>query len=257
MENYLAYTQLGDKNSENTLVFLHGSTMTKEGMLPLAEKFEEYNCISLDLTAHGESEGELPESISDIAGAVESTIENLKERNIIQGKLVLLGYSMGGAITCEIALRKNTKVDGIVFLSSAADLKHYTPAVDQLKNIAVENFKTEDILDFLFGNLVGEAEKERIKNAFLETGVRDEIGYNDLMISNAYDCLDKTGSIDCPTLLVHGCEDSIILPVAAVETWKQIENSQLLMVPYGGHALIYEDTAVVAEKIKGFVQKVF
>ena len=231
MENYLTYTQLGDKNSENTLVFLHGSTMTKEGMLPLAEKFEEYNCISLDLTAHGESEGELPESISDIAGDV--------------------------AITCEIALRKNTKVDGIVFLSSAADLKHYTPAVDQLKNIAVENFKTEDILDFLFGNLVGEAEKERIKNAFLETGVRDEIGYNDLMISNAYDCLDKTGSIDCPTLLIHGCEDSIILPVAAVETWKQIENSQLLMVPYGGHALIYEDTAVVAEKIKGFVQKVF
>ena len=35
MENYLAYTQLGDKNSENTLVFLHGSTMTKEGMLQI------------------------------------------------------------------------------------------------------------------------------------------------------------------------------------------------------------------------------
>ena len=159
-------------------------------------------------------------------------------------------------ITCEIALRKNTEVNGIVFLSSGADLKHYTPAVDQLKNIAVENFKTKDILDFLFGNLVEESEKERIKNAFLETGVSDEIGYNDLMISNAYDCLDNAGNIDCPTLLVHGCEDNIVLPAAAVETWKQIENSQLLMVPYGGHALIYEDSTVVAEKIKGFVQKV-
>lgn len=256
MKNYLAYTQLGDKNSENTLVFLHGSTMTKEGMLPLAEKFEEYNCISLDLTAHGESEGELPESISDIAKDVESTIENLKEQKIIQGKLVILGYSMGGAITCEIALRKNTKADGIVFLSSGADLKHHTPAVDQLKNVPVENFKTKDILDFLFGNLVEESEKERIKNAFLETSVSDEIGYNDLMISNAYDCLENAGNIECPTLLVQGCDDNIVLPGAAVETWKQIKNSQLLMVPYGGHALIYEDTAGVVEKIKGFVQKV-
>ncbi|MEE0931328.1 MAG: alpha/beta hydrolase [Acutalibacteraceae bacterium] len=256
MNNILAYVQLGDKNSENTLVFLHGSTMTKEGMLPLAEEFEAYNCISLDLTAHGESGGELPKSISDIAEDVENTIEHLRKMNIIQEKVILLGYSMGGAIICEVALRKKIKTNGIVFLGSGADLKHYTPAVDQLKEMPVEDFKTKDILDFLFGDLVDKSEEDRIKNAFLETKVSDEIGYNDLMISNAYDCIDKAKNIDCPTLLVHGCEDKIVLPATAVETWKQIQNSQLLMMPYGGHALIYEDTTIVAEKIKGFVEKV-
>lgn len=256
MGKRLCYTQVGKKESNVTLVFLHGSTMTKEGMLPLAESLKEYNCVVLDLTAHGQSSGELPNSISDIAEDVEHTIEYLREMQMIQEKMVLLGYSMGGAITCEIALRKKIDMNGIVFLSSGADLKHHTPAVDQLKEVPAKDFKTKDILDLLFGSLAGEKEREGIKNAFIQTSVSDEIGYNDLMISNVYDCLDKAKEIDCPTLLVHGCEDKIVLPVAAVETWKQIENSQLFMVPYGGHALIYEDMVLVSDNIKRFVQTI-
>ncbi|MEE1195880.1 MAG: alpha/beta hydrolase [Lachnospiraceae bacterium] len=255
MEN-LVYEQMGNKDSEVTLVFLHGSTMTKEGMFPLAEKFGEYNCICFDLTAHGKSGGELPTCITDIAKDVEETIESLKETKVVQGKVVILGYSMGGAITYEIALRKKTKTDAIVFLGSGADLKHHTPAVDQMKGMPVEAFQTEAILDFLFGSMVDEAEKTKIKNRFLDTSVKNEIGFNDLMISNAYDRIDQANEIECPTLLVQGCEDTIVLPSAAVETWKQIKNSQLLMVPYGGHALIFEDTEAVSERIKGFIERI-
>lgn len=57
-----------------------------------------------------------------------------------------------------------------------------------------------------------------------------------------YNCfvLDLTG---------HGCEDKIVLSPAAIETWKQIPDSQLLMVPYGGHALIFEDGKLISRKI--------
>ena len=41
----LVYEQLEKRNSEYSLVFLHSSTMTKEGMLPIAKCFKEYNCI--------------------------------------------------------------------------------------------------------------------------------------------------------------------------------------------------------------------
>ena len=58
-----------------------------------------------------------------------------------------------------------------------------------------------------------------------------------------------------PTLLVHGCDDKIVLPSAAIETWKQIEDSQLLMVPYGGHALIFEDSVLVSQGVKEFVER--
>lgn len=254
--NLLSFTRINNIDSDVSLVFLHGSTMTKEEMIPVAKEFLGYNCICLDLTAHGESKGEMPKCIADIARDVEYTITQLRANKIVGEKLILLGYSMGGAIVCEIAIRKKIQCDGIVFLSSGADLRHYTPAVDQLKKISPMDFRVEDLVDGLFGNIVEGLDKEQIKNIFLDYCVSSEIGYNDLMISNAYDCLDRVKEIEWPTLLVHGNEDAIILPEAAIQTWKAIEKSQLLLVPYGGHALIYEDSKMVAYNIKRFLDNI-
>lgn len=76
-KNMLAYECIGNKNSDNTLVFLHGSTMTKEGMLGLAKEFPDYNCIAFDLTAHGKSAGKEPETVDVFAEDVEYSITQL------------------------------------------------------------------------------------------------------------------------------------------------------------------------------------
>ena len=251
----LSYKQIGNKNSKCTLVFLHGSTMTKEGMLPFAENFIEHNCIVVDLTAHGESSGEEPKEIKTFAEDVEETILKLQQDEIISKNVVVLGYSMGGAITCEIALRKKIELSGIVILSSGGDLSNHTPLVDQLKSVPVEDFHAADIFDTLFGTDTPEEEKKIIIEAFDSTKVSDEIGYADLMVSNSYNRLEECKNIDVPTLFVHGNDDQIVLPTAAIETWKIIPNSQLLMVPYKGHAAIIEDAETVKKKILSFVEK--
>ena len=43
--------------------------------------------------------------------------------------------------------------------------------------------------------------------------------------------------------------------MAAVATWKEIQNSELLMVPYKGHALIFEDKELITGKILSFIEK--
>lgn len=253
--NILSYKQVGNKNSNITLVFLHGSTMTKEGMLPFAERFDNWNCIVFDLTAHGSSAGEEPKEIAKFAEDVENTVEYLQQEGVIGKKIVLLGYSMGGTITCEIALRKKMKLEGIIFLSSGADLKHHTPAIEELKNKGVEQYSTTEILDYLFGTEAKEEEKIAIKEMFESTKVSDIIGYGDLMLSNSYDRLEACKEIDVATLLVHGSDDIIVLPTAAIETWKVIPNSGILLLPYKGHAAIMEDGAIVKTKIESFLRK--
>lgn len=252
--NMLAYKRTGNEDSGITLVFLHGSTMSKEGLLPLAEEFRDYNCIVFDLTAHGQSDGEEPEQISVFAGDVEYSVKQLQQQKIATERIILLGYSMGGAITCEVAIRRNIELAGIVLLSSGGDLNSYTPLVDQLKEMPVEQFRTEDILDALFGGETSEADRKRISELFAATKVPDVTGYGDLMASNRYNRLQACKEITVPALMVHGSDDKIVLPMAAVETWKTIENSELLMIPYKGHGVIYEDMHLVRDKIISFVK---
>lgn len=251
----LAYRQTGNAGSSMTLVFLHGSTMTKEGMLPLAQQFGDYNCVTFDLTGHGESGGEEPTQVWQFAEAVEDSLLQLQKEHIVTDRIILLGYSMGGAITCEVAYRKKAALTGIVILSSGANLKDYTPLVDDLKRMPAEQFRTDDILSYLFGADTPQADVERITRQFVQTKVPDVTGYGDLMASNRYDHWEVCGEITIPVLLVHGSEDQIVLPMAAVETWRRIKGSELLMIPYKGHGAIYEDTELVRDKILSFVRQ--
>lgn len=249
----LKYVQMGNTSSSISLVFLHGSTMTKEGMLPLAKMFPQFNCISFDLTAHGESKGQLPEEISDLSKVVETSISVLQDNKVIGEKIILLGYSMGGAIVFDIAKRKKIDLMGMVILSSGADLKNYTPLVDGLKSMPPEQFKTSEIIQYLFGKDTPEEERKKISDTFLQAKVEDLVGYNDLMISNNYNQIEKCNGIRLPTLVIHGSDDTIVLPDAGMETWKRIKDSELLILPYKGHAAIFEDTELVSNKINEFV----
>lgn len=252
----LAYKQIGERESELSLVFLHGSAMTKEGMLPVVKGFTKYNCIVFDLTAHGESAGEEPGDIQTFAEDVEYSVEQLQQEKVIGEKIVLLGYSMGGAITCEIAIRKKLQLSGMVLLSSGADLNSYTPLVDELKNMPVEKFRVEEVFPCLFGSDTPQDEQQTIMEIFNSTKVSDEISYGDLMVSNRYNRLKECKNIDIPTFIVQGNDDKIVLPMAALETWKMIPKSELLMVPYKGHAAMIEDKDVVGEKISVFLGKI-
>ncbi len=251
----LAYKQMGESKCETTLVFIHGSTMTKEGMIPVVEGFVQYNCIIFDLRAHGESLGEEPDEIATFAEDIEFSVAQLQKSNIIGKKVVVLGYSMGGAIACEIALRKQLKVSGIVLLGSGADLSNYTPLVEDLKKISPKEFKAISLFSYMFGEDTPEDEKNAVVQLLNLTKVADEIGYGDLMVSNRYNKLNECKNIDVPALLIQGSDDQIVQPMAAVQTWSTIPNSELLMIPYKGHAALVEEKDLVKEKILSFVDK--
>lgn len=256
LEDVLAYKQLGNQKSERTLVFLHGATMTKEGMLPFAEKFPDYNCIVFDLAAHGESGGKEPTEIGEFAKGVENSIQALQQEGKVTRELIVMGYSMGGAVTCEIAIRGNIALKGIVLLSSGANMDKYTPSVDALKKVPKEAFDVGYIFEYLFGPDTTKEEKEAIIKVFNDTKSSNGIGYEDLMVANKYNHISALERVEVPAMIVHGNDDQIILPMSAIDLWNTLPNSELLMVPYRGHAVIFEQGDLVQEKVDSFIKKI-
>ena len=256
LENVLAYKQIGNPKSERTLIFLHGATMTKEGMLPFAERFPDYNCIVFDLEAHGESGGTEPTEVSQFAKGVEHSIQVLQKEGKITEDLIVMGYSMGGAITCEIAIQGNITLKGIVLLSSGANLDKYTPLVDGLKHVPKEFFDIEDILHYLFGPDSTEEERNAIIKGLQDTKCSNATGYDDLMVANKYNHLSELGKVKVPAMIVHGNDDQIILPMSAIDLWSTLSNSELLMLPYRGHAAILDQGDLIGEKVNSFIKKI-
>lgn len=251
----LAYLQMGNAKSTKTIVFVHGSTMTKEGMGLFAQAFKNYNCIVFDLPAHGESQGRKTGSIEECAASIEYSIEELRKHKKIGRKLWIAGYSLGGAITCEIALRKRIKINGIILLSTGANLDKYTPLVDEIKEKPASEFKAMDLFIHAFGQDTTEEQRTAILQGLEETKVSDEIGYEDLVLANAYNRIKDVKKLDIPAFIVHGDDDEIIDPMSAVDLWTSLKNSHLLLIPYRGHTVIFEQTDYVVEKISSFISK--
>lgn len=252
----LSYLRRGNKKSKITIILIHGALMTKEGMLPIADALEDYNCILLDLTEHGTSPGFEPEDISGFARDVELTVHALKKQGILTEKQIFLGYSMGGAVVCEIAKRKNVWIDGMIMLSTGADLSKYTPLIDEIKKRPASEFSAVDLFKHAFGQDSTEEQKTQIMDALDKTKVSDQLGYQDLLLVSKYNKLHELKNIDIPTLIVHGDEDKVIKVDAALGLYRQLNNSELVILPYRGHTLIYEETDIIKDKLCSFVKKI-
>lgn len=251
----LSYLQMGNVQNDYTVVFIHGATMTKNGMAMLAEHFSQYNCIVFDLPAHGESDGREPKDILEFVEAIEESVEELRKVGKVRGKLILAGYSMGGAITCEIVIRRKLAVNGIVLLSTGANLDKYTPLIDEIKKKPMSEFHTEDVFAHAFGQDTTEEQVTGILKGLAETMVSNEIGYQDLLIANSYHRIEMLKKVKIPAMIVHGDDDEIILAKSAIDLWDSLKDSQLLMLPYRGHTAIFEETEVVVKEVSSFINK--
>lgn len=251
----IAYEQVGNIESPYTLLFIHGAAMTKAGMVPIAECFKQYNCIVVDLPSHGESTGNIPKDITGYVEYVEALIQELTSQGQISSHLTVVGYSMGGAITYELALRKKIKIDRMVILSSGADLADTTPLVDKVIEETKEKFNAIDFFVYAFGQNTTEEQKAIILDMLNQTKVDDAIGYEDLAICKKYNKLNQAVDIKIPTIIIHGNDDQIVLPISGMNLRKYIKDSVLVMLPYRGHTAIFEEPGFVVEKIEDFFAK--
>lgn len=243
------------------LVLLHGWAM-HGGMWgsilrPLARHFRLH---IVDLPGHGFSRERASACTSGLAGLAESQTDALARMvemvaHILPPNCIICGWSLGGQIAIELALREPVRVQKIALISTtpcfikredwrwgmetttlqlfSENLKRdYRTTMKRFLTLQVSGGNdTATVLPKLRKSLFERAEPEETA---LEAGIK-------VLLTS--DLRDKLRNVIQPALLLQGENDVITHPDAARWMKQQLRNSELLMLPACGHApfLSYPD----------------
>lgn len=256
-EEQLYYTQTGDVNSPHTLMFIHGATMTGAGLAPIADCFKEYNCITVDLPGHGQSIGETKHKVEDFADSMEFLINKLHEDHIISDDLTCLGFSMGGCITAQLAIKKLSLLKRIVIMSSGVSLKGNTPLIAEMEKKGFDQFSSMELFENTFGRRTTPEQRELEIKVLNDTKVEDSIGYSDLLAACSYSAEEAAAKIQLPTLIVSGDDDNVVPVQVPLALKRVLPSASMVILPFRGHTAIYEETDYVVKVIKDFFSYYF
>lgn len=248
----IAFRQIGDKNSQYTLLFIHGATMTGKAMIPLAKSFLNFNCIVVDLPGHGSSIGETKTSIEAFADSIDLLMQELLKKHLVSNHITLIGYSLGGVIAFELALKKREEYKRLIVLSSGVNLNDYSPLMHEAKSKGIAEFNSSNFFEHAFGSGSTKKQIKMLVNILNKTKVDDSIGYQDLILATNYNKSDRVDEILIPVFIFTGGEDKIILPNCDIDLWKGIKNAYITVVPFRGHTAIFEEMGYLVTLINDF-----
>lgn len=250
----IAYAVLGDGPP---VVLLHPFPAHHDLWLPAARDLAtRYRILLPDLRGHGESEpGEGPATMEKHANDLARVLDDADI-----GRAVFCGVSIGGYILFEFWRRHRGRVAGLALCCTrpqpdtpearAARLK----TADDVLETGTEPF-IESMIPRLFGrttltmrpDLVEQARRmmQRMSPADVAQVLRG--------MAERPDSIPTLGTINVPTLVVMGAEDTLS-PVAEGELMRQhIRTSQLKVIPKAGHYAPWEQPEAVGKLLRQFV----
>lgn len=214
-----------------TLVFIHGLSDSLEYWEYLATNLKyKYRILRMDLRGHGKTDLQNDKITVDIY--VNDLKILLDELNI--QKVNLVGFSLGGLIALDFALKYPSRVSGMVLMSSFAKPdKHLTKVFKKLQKALERGFDEfyDTILpmvlcpDVIADNL---DELEIIKKSASKTAnTRAYIQAIDACLE--FDVEDKLSQIDVPVLVMAARHDDLCPFITQKSYQSKIENSRLIV----------------------------
>lgn len=206
---------------KSTLIFLHGGPGFQDYLKPFFTSLEDkFNCVFYDQVRGSQTQ------LEDMLSQLDELVRSLP------GKKVLVGHSWGAILATEYAAREQSKLAGLVLISTGLNHKHWKDEYrKELANLGLEDAGPEQI--FL-------APDEVKKGAsFLEQSWQTFSGetfdsINDSYLSN-YDVTEKIGTIQIPIINIFG-ELDVRFPTRITKTFRNY-NSKIndFQISKAGH----------------------
>ena len=225
------------------LVFIHGAGGGAYSWYRQKEYFGD-RADPISLPGHPEGQGE-----KQIAPYVTWVKDYVQRQGYLD--VVLVGHSMGGAITQRIALERPDWLKAIVLVGTGARLRVLPGIFEELKT----NYEgyIHNSLTRGAANLSPEDVERR--RAWLRQ-MDPMVIHGDFEACDTFDIMSEVGQITLPTLIIVG-RDDVMTPVKYAEYLSQkIPGSRLVIIEGAGHAVPMERPDEVNRAIDEFIQAV-
>jgi 2-succinyl-6-hydroxy-2,4-cyclohexadiene-1-carboxylate synthase len=147
--NYQLSYSLGGNLDRPTILFLHGFLGDRHEFQPISNQLtNEYQCLSIDLPGHGETQV-TEDSDYGMESTARAIIAALDQLQI--SRCFLVGYSMGGRLALYLTLRFPDRFTGTVLESASPGLKTDVERVERSRRDwqLADELESVDITEFL------------------------------------------------------------------------------------------------------------
>ncbi len=232
--------------AKKTLVFVHGSGGDHTAWVNQYGRLkDDFNIAALDLPGHGRSEGPGEREVGRYVEWVEKILENLDAP-----RPVLIGHSIGAAISLAFALKAGNRLAGIVPVGGGATMPVNPAILDGVKaDLAA-------VIAMVSKLAVAKANRERLTGALAESLSRadPETLYGDFLACSRFDVAEAVSRIRVPALIVCGDDDKMTPAPMSQYLKDRIPGAQLETISGAGHYPMQENAEAFNRVLRRFAE---
>ena len=241
------------------VVFLHAFPLDRSMWGPqVGALVRQGRCVAPDLRGFGGSAGGAPYTMDQYADDVAALLDGL---NV--GPAVVVGLSMGGYIAFAFWRRHRARVRALVLADTRAGPDSEESREKRRRLIDVARTRgSGTIAEMQIGTMVGETTRSRrpdvvdaVRAMMTAAPVDGIVGALEAMMGRP-DSTATLATIDVPTLIVVGDEDTLTPPTEARSMHERIRGSRLEVVSAAGHICNLERPSAFNHLVTEFVEGV-
>jgi pimeloyl-ACP methyl ester carboxylesterase len=249
----------GDQKSKSVL-FIHGfpydHTMWKEQIDELSKN---YFCVSYDIRGLGESPaGNGQFTMESFVDDLEAIITELK-----LSKPVICGLSMGGYISLRALERMQDKFSAAILCDTRSEADNSegklkrAAGIKRISNEGLAPFAKDFIMN-CFGEDFKNNKKNQLEKIIEKSSEFDPVGVKGCLLAmiSRTDTTPFLGKITVPTLIICGEQDALTPPAVMKEMFHKIKNAEFVEIKNSGHMTPIENSEIVTNSIKKFLNKI-
>ncbi len=253
------------------ILCLHGHPGSSQTMSVFTDYLQpKYRTIAPDLRGYGDSKTSDSFQMQDHLNDLEMLLERLEV-----DRCLLLGWSLGGILALELALKFPQKFRGMILIASSAyprsshppvqwqDLL-YTGIAGSINYVKpgwqwnIDTFGKRSLFRYLLQQQTPTAYNYLAKEgvpAYFKTSKVAEQALNKA-IAQKYNRLEDIKDLNLPVLVLAGAEDRHITAASSQETAQKLNNCQWKCYPQTAHLFPWEIPTQVLEDINRWLNSI-